>query len=304
MKKGERIGCFNGIGAKRLDFKLDDASPLILSWSRYGKPLERPSFDMHFALEFGFVLEGSIRRIYTERMDGVECGEGDAWLCDIWEPHGVSIDKAPAELLVAVIWPPALSALRCPGPSGLPMSAPFSAPLAKRPAVQDRIKPRLAAAARELMACDMESPFGRFRAWHRLLDMLSLVMEGWRHGKAPSLAPKRDPSLRASLAPALELVFSKRRPVSLAEGAAACGMGRTKFAALFLEMMGDSFASFGLKHRLGLAVKAMLDGNMALKDAAFAGGFSDASHFHRVFVRSFGRTPEEYRRMHLLKAPL
>jgi len=298
MSRAPRRG-IETMDVKRLDFSLDADEPFAISRGKYATAGGKASFDMHFAFEFGFVLEGSVRRIYSERMEGLEKGEGDAWFCDIWEPHGIEIGKAPAKLLVVVAWPPALSALRCPCASGVPLSAPFSAPLDARPSIPEKSKPELLEMARFIMGCDTESPYGRFRAWSRFQEMLSIIIEGWK--EAPRQAKPQRTGPRGSIAPAIELALSKRRPVALREGAAACGMGRTKFAKAFSELMGTSYAKFGLARRLGLAAKAILDGNMALKDAAFENGFVDASHLHRAFTRRFGMSPEAYRKTHLLK---
>jgi len=297
MQRGMRRG-IETMDVKRLDFSLDESNPGAVSYGKYAAAGGKASFDMHFAFEFGFVMKGAVRRIYSERMEGVEKREGDAWFCDIWEPHGIEITKAPAELLVVVAWPPALSSLRCPPGSGIPLSAPFSASLDARPSAYAKSKAELLEMASFIIGCDAKSPHGRFRAWHRFLEMLSIIVEGW--SDAPSQDKRRRKSLRDSIAPSIELALSRRRPVSLKEGAAACGMGRTKFTKAFSNLMGTSYAKFGLARRLGLAAKAMLDGNMALKDAAFENGFTDASHLHRVFTSRFGMTPEKYRKAHLL----
>ncbi|OGV56374.1 MAG: hypothetical protein A2X49_15225 [Lentisphaerae bacterium GWF2_52_8] len=293
-----RANKIESMGTKRLKHALDDANPIAISWNKYEKVLEQPSFDMHYALEFGLVLKGAIRRLYTERMDGIDYQKGDAWFSGIWEPHGFYVVEAPVELLVVVTWPPSLNATEGL-PLGISLSSPFSCPLAIRPMIQDSLKPRILALAESLRECNMQKPFDRFRAKLRYQDMLSLIVEPWRGGKGRGNLEHDSSPLRMSIAPAIELVFSKPRPVSLQEGASACGMGRTKFSGLFSEMMGISYAKFGLKHRLGLAAKALIDDNMTLKDAAFKGGFTDASHLHRIFISNFECSPDEYRRRHL-----
>ncbi|WP_165356377.1 AraC family transcriptional regulator [Sphingosinicella sp. BN140058] len=50
--------------------------------------------------------------------------------------------------------------------------------------------------------------------------------------------------------------------------------------------------------RLDRACERLAAGGERVIDVAFAVGFSDSSHFHRLFKRRFGMTPSEYRSAH------
>jgi AraC-like DNA-binding protein len=75
------------------------------------------------------------------------------------------------------------------------------------------------------------------------------------------------------------------------------GMSR-RYIQLLLEETGKSFTEHLIERRLGRAFAMLSDRryvHLAIIDIAFAAGFSDVSHFNRVFRRRFGDTPSGVR---------
>ena len=273
-------------------FSLPEDKPLVVSASHYRHSQERPLFDMHYELEIGVVLRGRMRRFFKQgRLD---CAPGDVWFCGMWEPHGWQVLKAPCEALVLVIRPPAIANLHFPQGPGIRWLAPFTLPLSQRPRV-----PRGGRAAVQALAARMRELAGarsaadRLRLWLTLVELLLLLIE-----RQPSVAPAAEtpPEAYSRITPAIELAFGTRTFVTNTEAAAACRMSRDRFIRRFRELMGVSFARFALRHRLARAAEQLLRSDDPIKAVATQWGFSDVSHFYRVFAQHYGCTPLRYRR--------
>jgi len=73
-----------------------------------------------------------------------------------------------------------------------------------------------------------------------------------------------------------------------------------RYLHMLFETDGLSFTKFVVEQRLARSHQMLLDPRMAertISAIAFAAGFSDLSHFNRVFRQHFGRTPTDARRM-------
>ncbi|SEJ74607.1 transcriptional regulator, AraC family [Achromobacter sp. NFACC18-2] len=110
---------------------------------------------------------------------------------------------------------------------------------------------------------------------------------------APAAAP-RSRGVPASLRHALALVDDDpAAALSLADLAAASGLGRYQVLRAFRRATGLTPHAYQMQRRLLLARRLIRQG-MALADAAAAGGFADQSHMTRLFVRAYGVSPRGY----------
>ncbi len=64
----------------------------------------------------------------------------------------------------------------------------------------------------------------------------------------------------------------------------------------FPKYFGSSFGEYIRNNRLEKAVKLMADKSLLLTEIAFRCGFSDQSHFIRIFKQKYGKTPAQYRK--------
>ncbi|SFB89923.1 helix-turn-helix transcriptional regulator [Ruminococcus albus] len=66
-------------------------------------------------------------------------------------------------------------------------------------------------------------------------------------------------------------------------------------SALFRREMGDSLSAFLNNCRMELAKDLLSEGTVSIKEVAYSCGFSDEKYFTRVFRKTMGMTPTEYR---------
>jgi len=77
-----------------------------------------------------------------------------------------------------------------------------------------------------------------------------------------------------------------------------CGMSEDHFIRRFRTLMGVTPAEYGRRLRVARAAEWLTATSRTIEDIAEAAGFSDRSHFSRVFNQQLGHTPATYRRMH------
>lgn len=279
-------------------------NPSAIRYSRHAVSNERPirsgihvhtarsvsKFDMHWELEFGVVLSGTMQREYEQWKDNLH--PGDVWFCGMWEPHGWKVVRAPCEVLVLVILPQMLVNMRCEEAPDFNWLRAFTVPPGARPRTPPGVRANVMELARRFEGLGAWAP-AQQELWKRLLlmEILLLLQREWRPGPSDSLQ-----SGYTRINRSVELVFASRRHVSAQDAAKECGMTRNYFNGLFEQLMGLSFARFALRYRLTQAASALLLSERPVKSIAAEWGFTDASHLHHCFMRHYGCSPKAYRR--------
>ncbi len=285
--------------AQRWDFHLTPATPVYPNSSFY--PQEMPlQLDEHEGVEVGIVLTGQQERHFGDLVRAA--GPGDVWLCAPWEPHGYRATAPDTRDVCLIFLPEFLGDEKFDGSSWLGL---FAVPPAQRPQVN---APELRATTLALaLAMRREVPMER-SGWQTairldLLRLLFALSRDWR----PQARPSAPPAIRASniprIMPAVRLMHSRPgRRVTIAEAAAACGLGRAQFCLIFRHTMGLGFGKFCLRARLALVADRLLNTQLPSGAIAEETGFADASHLHRTFVKHYGCTPARYRELGRLRA--
>ncbi|NRA38587.1 MAG: helix-turn-helix transcriptional regulator, partial [Planctomycetes bacterium] len=80
-------------------------------------------------------------------------------------------------------------------------------------------------------------------------------------------------------------------PWDLDKAAERCHISRRQFTTLFKQHTGTSFLSYLTTLRLNFAQRLLTNEGNTIAGAAFSSGFSDLSHFYRVFKKEFGVAP-------------
>ncbi len=82
------------------------------------------------------------------------------------------------------------------------------------------------------------------------------------------------------------------------ELALLCGMSESHFSREFKRAVGMPPHQYLLQQRLSQARQALSETDARIGDIALNLGFTDASHFSRLFAQRFGQTPTQFRRHH------
>ena len=276
---------------RSFDMSLSPTHPLLANSFRLNRQ-PKPFFDMHYALEFGFVLSGKMKRHY-QHWD-TELGPGQVWLCGIWEPHGYDILQAPCAVVIYAISPEMLAMTRFPEIPSFDCMAPFVIPPDQRPqAAFDRRHLFLALGRRALNILNTKPDQEAVILRLLLLETLLALCQHWP-GSRPGATVPADRFFIVNRA--VLMVFKSTEWITVRKAAQACGIRPATFTRLFREVMGITFVDFSLRYRLHGAKEQLLHSQIPIKAIAASWGFTDKSHFHHVFVSHYGCTPSEYRK--------
>lgn len=245
---------------------------------------------MHYALELGIILRGGMRRFYHDRT--LDLKPGQVWLCGMWEPHGFSVWETPCEVVVLVIWPELLAQMSFGEAPWFRWLAPFIASPGKRPQVSRRRQSEVIALGQRLVQLQAHTD-ARSKLQIRLIlmDLLLILTEHWKQSATHKMNIA-DAYRRINRA--IEIAFASREFLPVERVARLCGMSRNPFSRLFHQIMGLNFSDFSLRYRLSKAAEQIARTGEPIKSAACAWGFTDHSHFHRVFVLHYGCSPRMY----------
>ncbi len=279
------------LGAQAPDYRLTPADPLWAGAHWHPTPVP-PIRSIHLGLEIGVVLRGREEVIFDDGAMGG--GPGDVWLCAMSELHELRIGAPHTKNLVFVFLPCFLGDELLDGISWLTF---FALPSRRRPRAQDaRTRNAILAIAHELEdEVEQQTPGWQFAVRLSLLRLLFTLTRGWTPSARTSALATRGNGL-ARILPAISLLHgSPAAPLSRAEAARACGLGRSQFTALFRKAMGIGFAAFRRRARTAFAAHLLSTTGRPVEQIAAQAGFSDASHLHRCFLAEYGCTPGQYR---------
>ncbi len=278
----------------RFQLGLSAEKPILKQENLYREKAPK-RFDMHYGLELGIVLSGSMRRFYRDFRTDLQ--PGDVWLCGMWEPHGSEILRAPCRVVVLIVWPPLLASMRQPVTPRFNWLAPFLAPPRQRPKTEPAIRKNILQLGKKITHLPVPSKNSPLWLTVWLMEILLCLEENWNISPINGI-PASDSFTRVDKA--IQMVFDNRRRVSSREAAKVCGMSRNPFTILFKSFMGINFSDFALRYRLQSAAQELLQTQYPLKAVARNWGFTDPSHLHRVFRRHYGCSPNSYRKLSAL----
>ncbi|WP_394781577.1 AraC family transcriptional regulator [Undibacterium sp.] len=126
--------------------------------------------------------------------------------------------------------------------------------------------------------------------------LFALVMRAWlEQAKTMSglLAVLAEERLQALLQ---AMLAAPEKPWELKDMAAACHMSRATFARLFRSVAGITPATLLMQTRMAQAAQWLSQGKRSVAEIGEAVGYQSEAAFNRVFKRSFGVGPGQYRR--------
>lgn len=238
----------------------------------------RRAFARHMHDQFGIGVIESGGQLSLSGRGQVEAGPGDVITVNPGEVHDGSpigddgrswrilyFDPAVVDRAAEDIW--------AVGSGGFELD---------HPVLRD---PRAADLARRLFDAAIIAP-GAMR--HEELLLATVAALGGQHRRVD----RGTPTPAVAIARAM-IDDDPAAPVTLAELAAASGLGRFQLLRSFARSVGLTPHAYLVQRRVEAARRLIVEG-AALADAAAATGFADQSHMTRAFTRRFGLTPGAY----------
>lgn len=155
-----------------------------------------------------------------------------------------------------------------------------------RPVASD---PMLSSSVLELFECLAAGNGEALEQEEKLVRTLIRLFQ--RHGNAKFLTSQNAPSIREAVE---RINADPTSSPSLKDLASLTGVSRFQLLREFSRRMGITPHAYLIQRRVVLAQQLLRNGQ-TLTEVALGSGFSDQSHFSRVFVRQVGVTPGRYR---------
>ncbi|MCS7047978.1 MAG: helix-turn-helix transcriptional regulator [Verrucomicrobiae bacterium] len=245
---------------------------------------------MHYDLELLLVLDGQVQ--IHDRDGSFTLKAGQVWFGGVWEPHGWTRTHR-AEVVLFILWPPALAMTRFEEAPHMDWLAAFTAPLRQRPQTPPAQRPAVIALGRQMAELlDRGEPLPLLRLRLLIMELLARIYETWTPPRALP-APAADDIERINRA--VQLVFRSPRFVTVEEAARTSGLSCQTFRTKFQQVFGISFPKYALRYRLCGVAADLVRTDLPLKVIARQWGFTDESHLDHRFREVYGVTPSQYR---------
>ena len=88
------------------------------------------------------------------------------------------------------------------------------------------------------------------------------------------------------------------RNLTLNEIAGVAGMSPSSFSRFFKTVTGKTLTAYILEIRLGVAARDLVNTVNTISEICYSSGFNNISNFNRLFKRSKGITPKEFRQLY------
>lgn len=88
------------------------------------------------------------------------------------------------------------------------------------------------------------------------------------------------------------------KELTLSEIAAVAGMSASSFSRFFKSATGKTLTAYILEIRLGIAARDLINTTNTIAEICYSSGFNNVSNFNRLFKKSKGITPKEFRKIY------
>ena len=256
------------------DWRLTDSHPLhVMNAEHRPGNADRPT-DMHSSVHIGILLEGDMAVLINGEKFMFRAG--DFYLTAPWEPHRRLSSERGNKLLMLTADPESVNRAMLSGADKLNLL--YRIKVAERQHILDRCRldqARIREIQRLLSLPDSRER--ELRLWHTALGIF-LEIATLEFSAEPDADYSR-------LLPSLRKLGS--RPIAVPEAAAECGLSESRFAHLFKQVFGISFAKYERLYRLRCALDEMQRRHAGLKETAENWGFYDKSHFAKARRKYF-----------------
>lgn len=140
-----------------------------------------------------------------------------------------------------------------------------------------------------------EPSFQSFIAFLQILHQLSLCEDAYELSSSAFARMEMESESRRVNKVQRYLAEHYRENVRLNDVAELVGMTPVAFCRFFHLRTGKTLSDYIIDHRLGRAARLLVDSTMSVAEISYDCGFNTLSNFNRLFKRSKGCTPKEFR---------
>lgn len=147
---------------------------------------------------------------------------------------------------------------------------------------------------RTLVTINPQSALGELRIWIQVQTLLGWLFERLltRETSRPRPVHRHDAEQLDRVRTAI--VADWRVPPQLTQLATLAGMSVSKLTELYKQVYGDSIYNYFQKARMTEAGYLLKQGGYSVSETGYRLGFSNLSHFSRLFEKHYGLTPKRF----------
>jgi AraC family transcriptional regulator len=137
--------------------------------------------------------------------------------------------------------------------------------------------------------------YHEFRNWQFCSELITegIILEMLAHSVRKQNSEKQRPVWLSRVVEKLNQEFTEN--LSTEELALEANVHPVHLAAVFRQFYYETMGEYVQKLRISYTAKLLASKELSLAEIAFSAGFSDQSHFTRIFKRHFGITPAVFR---------
>lgn len=136
-----------------------------------------------------------------------------------------------------------------------------------------------------------------------ILEYLSRVL--MLHIQRISQSGEHANTYKRSISNQIKLYIERNATESLTlkDISASVGLSVSRASQLFKETLNQSIMDYAIEVRLSMAKERMLNEGVTLHEVAYLCGFSNYTHFNRLFKSRFGMSPSQYNKLMRTNSP-
>lgn len=161
---------------------------------------------------------------------------------------------------------------------------------------EELISPKIQQVALEIIQAEVRDSLSDFFFKIKAEELIYLTLK--------ELFKRENPTMHALNQIDVQKIYKVRdliltdinEPPVIKDLASQIGMSESKFKRLFKQIFGDSFFSYYQKFRMKEAARLLKENEMSVSQVGFSLGFSNLSHFAKVFEEHIGMKPKSFQK--------
>ncbi len=154
--------------------------------------------------------------------------------------------------------------------------------------------PEIEQQLRKLSRINEHEVLGRFYSRVQVLELLYLLFHRLAKREEQARQPVANTDMQELFAIRREILHDLSQPPSLPQLARDHHLSETRLKHLFKQVFGDTVYNYYQRARMKEAAFLLRQSDQTVSDVGYALGFSNLSHFSRLFKRYYGANPKEY----------
>lgn len=161
---------------------------------------------------------------------------------------------------------------------------------------EELVSPKIQEVALEIMESDIPDSLANFFFKIKAEELICLTLKELFKRDAPTVHPLNEIDVQKIYKIRDKILNEISVPPVMNVLASEIGMSESKFKRLFKQIFGDSFFSYYQNFRMKEAARLLKTNKLSVAEVGYGMGFSNLSHFAKVFEEHTGMKPKSFQK--------